>query len=328
MKCEICHQREAETAISTDGDDTSELYVCKECARAERVRRQKKRERTRKDRGIPPGLSISVAGFGPADEPPPFIEALMNAVTNAFSPDASRKGDESRQTPGRKNQEKENGEAQAKEDGRGKGRSSRGSKADAGDPGIETPLDNVDANYILRGALQLEGMHLTGELSQAVDAVDKLGMKLEGVEAEGISGVAHAYRLMHSGDERKARRVLREIVYRERSAREALRDEMRRTYQDALCRSLAILKNCRFLSPGEYADLLSPLRMGAADGLLDGIDFDEINNMIESLELDSGAGSSGEFQENFDEIDAATADRANARFEDVVLSDAAEDLFK
>ena len=316
MKCEICHSRDAETAIAAEGREDDELYVCKECARAEKVRRQKKSQRTRKQGGLPPGVSISVSGFADAGSPPPFLEALMNAVTNAF---ADHHGDENRDEEKKRRAEKKDP------------RRNPAPKDDGGkeEPELfETPLDEVDAAYILRGALQLEGLHLTGELGEVLDAVEKLGLRLEGLEAEGIAGVGHAYFLMNNGDEKKARRVLREILMRERSARGALKDEMRRTYEDALCRSLAILKNCRFLSPGEMVDILSPLRLGAIDGLIDGIGVDEIESLIASAELRTAKEEEGEFMENFDEVDSALADNANRRFEDVVLSDAAEELFK
>ena len=43
MKCELCHQKDAETAIQLEKDgEEQELYVCRECANRERVRRQKK----------------------------------------------------------------------------------------------------------------------------------------------------------------------------------------------------------------------------------------------------------------------------------------------
>ena len=314
MKCEICHSRDAETAIAAEGREDDELYVCKECARAEKVRRQKKSQRTRKHGGLPPGVSISVSGFGDVGSPPPFIEALMDAVTNAFTGHGGDRED-AKKTDSRKNGSRKE-PSQRDEDGKD-------------EPELfETSLDGVDAAYIMRGALQLEGLHLTGELGEVLDAVEKLGLRLEGLEAEGIVGVGHVYFLMNNGDDKKARRVLREILMRERSARGALKDEMRRTYEDALCRSLAILKNCRFLSPGEMVDILSPLRLGAMDGFLDGIGADEIESLVESAELRTAKEEEGEFMENFDEVDSALADSANRRFEDVVLADAAEELFK
>ena len=61
MKCELCHNADAETAIVRgEGDAAEELYVCRACATAERQRRQKKSQRTRKVTGLPPGMSMSI----------------------------------------------------------------------------------------------------------------------------------------------------------------------------------------------------------------------------------------------------------------------------
>ena len=84
MKCELCHKADAETAITRgEGDAEEELYVCNACAKAERQRRQKKSQRTRKVTGLPPGMSMSItriSGDGEdGDEPPPIIGAIMNA---------------------------------------------------------------------------------------------------------------------------------------------------------------------------------------------------------------------------------------------------------
>ena len=69
MKCEICHQADAEAAIVRgEGEAAEELYVCKACAKAERQRRQKKSQRTRKVTGLPPGVSMSITRIEPATD--------------------------------------------------------------------------------------------------------------------------------------------------------------------------------------------------------------------------------------------------------------------
>jgi|SRR5574344_1225947 hypothetical protein len=64
MKCEMCHQKDAETAIllAQDGEE-QELYICRECANRERVRRQQKSQRTRKTAIQRPGrLGLRILG--------------------------------------------------------------------------------------------------------------------------------------------------------------------------------------------------------------------------------------------------------------------------
>ena len=100
MKCELCHNADAETAIVRgEGDAAEELYVCHACATAERQRRQKKSQRTRKVTGLPPGVSMSITEIRRVSDetgeesgedengenPPPFLGAIMNAFQDMVS---------------------------------------------------------------------------------------------------------------------------------------------------------------------------------------------------------------------------------------------------
>jgi len=295
MKCELCHQKDAETAITLvqDGEE-QELYVCKECARRERVRRQKKSQRTRKGvQGLPPGVSISVSGVtsGDGDEPPPIVAAIMNAMSGIVS-----------------------GIEQAAESAK---------KKEAEPKFTDFPCDRANAAFRIGPRLHLEGLHLVGELEPVRRAVEALRMRLDGVNADGVKGAGHAYVLRYSGSSEAAKRVVEDILEAERGSRARLMGELPRVFGDALCRALAILKNCRLLSPGELFDLLSPLRLAAMERLLDGIGLSDIEAMLAGIDLSSK--EDGESQEERDRLDAERADEMNRRFEDVVLNERAEE---
>ena len=70
MKCELCHEADAETVLhlKKDGQDR-ELYVCKKCAAAAH---QKKGGKGNK------GKSVSV--IGPDGKPPQFVEDFFKAA--------------------------------------------------------------------------------------------------------------------------------------------------------------------------------------------------------------------------------------------------------
>ena len=292
----MCHQKDAETAIelAREGREPEELYVCRDCANRERVRRQKKSQRTRKATGLPPGVSISVSGVASDGEnPPPIVEAIMNAFQGMVS-DLER--------------QQSSGPAPAKE------------------PEMsEFPCGRVEPSYRIGTRLHLEGLHLIGELEAVHRALHALDMKLVGVEADGVKESGHAYQLMYAGSSERAKRVVESILGEERNARVRLFEEMPRVFGDSLCRALAILKNCRLLSPGEFFDLLSPLRLAAFEDMLDGITLREINALIGRIDLDSREDRAT--QEERDRIDAERADEVNRRFEDVVLNERGEEKF-
>ena len=112
------------------------------------------------------------------------------------------------------------------------------------------------------------------------------------------------------------------LLAQERNARIRLVEEMPRVFGDAVCRALAVLKNCRLLSPGELFDLLSPLRLAAIEKMLDGITLADIEKMLSGIDLSSGEDR--ESAQERDRIDAERADEMNGRFEDVMLNESAE----
>ena len=307
MKCELCHNANAETAIMRgEGDEAEELYVCQACAKAERQRRQKKSQRTRKVTGLPPGMSMSITEIrrttdaddaesvenGDGEDPPPILGAIMNAFQDMVS-DIEK--------------------------------ATKQSKDEEGPEYHDFPSSRVDTAYRIGSRLHLEALHLIGELDAVKRAVHALRMELVGVTADGVHDTGHVYTLRYSGSSEQAKRVVEDLLREERNARVRLFEELPRVFGDSLCRALAIMKNCRLLSPGEYFDLLSPLRLAAREEMLDGIMYEEIEKML--LEIDLSSSEDKLEQTERDKVDAERADEMNKRFEDVVLNERAEEKF-
>ena len=305
MKCELCHQADAQTAITRgEGDAAEELYVCHACAKAERLNRQKKSQRTRKVTGLPPGMSMSITQISRSpdgeisedsvdgENPPPFLGAIMNAFQDMVS-DIEK--------------------------------AQQSAKAEKGPQYHDFPASRVDAAYRIGNRLHLEGLHLIGELDAVKRSLHALKMDVVGVSADGINETGHVYTLRYAGSSEQAKRVVEDLLREERNARVRLFEELPRVFGDSLCRALAVMKNCRLLSPGEYFDLLSPLRLAAKEGMLDGISADEIERRLVEADLTSSEDKLEQGER--DRVDAERADEMNARFEDVVLNERAEEKF-
>lgn len=293
MKCEICHKNEAQTVLhrKKDGAD-EELYVCRACAEKERVQRQKKSQSTRRVKNMPPTeLSLSISGITPNTPPPPqVLEALMkamNGVVNGF--DQIEKS--VRSIP----------------------------------PRNEMPCKSVRPEFRIGKYLHLEGLNLIGELDAIHRAMNALEMQLVGVDADGLHAVGHVYTLRYADNPARAERALQELVEQERNARVRLFEEMPRIFGDSLCRALAVMKNCRLLSPGEFFDLLSPIRLATLEDLLDGVSRSDVEKWMLSIDLTSREDKLT--PEERDRVDGGRADEMNRRFEDVVLSERAEGKF-
>ena len=303
MKCELCHNADAATAIVRgEGDAAEELYVCHACATAERQRRQKKSQRTRKVTGFPPGASMSITEIRPVTDgsedgegdcnPPPILGAIMNAFQDMVS-DIEK--------------------------------ATKRSKDEKGPEYHDFPASRVDAAYRIGNRLHLEALHLIGELDAVKRAIHALRMDLVGITADGVRDAGHVYTLRYAGSSEQAKRVVEDLLREERNARVRLFEELPRVFGDSLCRALAIMKNCRLLSPGEYFDLLSPLRLAAKEEMLDGVTYEEIERML--LEIDLTSSEDKLEQAERDKVDAERADEMNKRFEDVILNERAEEKF-
>ena len=176
----------------------------------------------------------------------------------------------------------------------------------------------------------LEGLHLIGDLDPALNALSGLRMDIRGCCGGGMKDAAHLFRITnrrHLGiDERdlvaRVGRVFGDLVQQETNARIRLVDEVPRVFEDAIARSLAILRSCRLLSEWELLDIASPLRLAAELGFLDHFSREEAQALTRSRigMADSPVPDTYEEQRERDRRDAALADKVNKRFRNVRLN--------
>jgi protein arginine kinase len=76
------------------------------------------------------------------------------------------------------------------------------------------------------------------------------------------------------------RHVLKEIIGRERAARETLRETAAPRLDDRVMRALGLAQNARLLGYAEGLELLSSLRLGHASGLLRGFTYSDLNCLM------------------------------------------------
>lgn len=178
--------------------------------------------------------------------------------------------------------------------------------------------------------LHLEGLHLIGDLDPAINALYGLRMHCAGCCGEGLKNAAHLFRVTNASmlgiDERdiaaRTARVLSDLVHQESNARIRLVEEMPRVFEDAISRSIAILRSCRLLSEWEFLDIISPLRIAAELEFLDNFTREEALSLTRSrINLpQSPFPCTIEEQKEKDRRDAILADKVNRRFKSVRLN--------
>ena len=202
--------------------------------------------------------------------------------------------------------------------------------------GYVTSRPKVCGPAIRIGALfHLEGLHLIGDLPPVRAALEALRLDAEPLSGDGFNSAGHLFRISNAAMlglrdvdlVERVRRSFLDLVKQELAARKALVRELPRHFEDAITRSLAILKSARLLSEWEFLDLLSPLRLAAQMEFLDDFTAKEADTLIsERLDLeDDGEVRSPDEEDARDRRDAKLADRVNARFATVRLNDKAMD---
>ena len=188
----------------------------------------------------------------------------------------------------------------------------------------------------IEAEVHLEGLHIIGDLPPVLAALTALRIDCEGLDAEGLRNVAHLFRLRNASaiglsEHALIARVARafsQLAEQETAARKVLVDEHPRLFLDAVGRALAILRHARLLSPCEYIDLLSPIRLAAIMGFLDGITRRQVDQILRR-HLNRPVArppATQEEERQRDARDANFADQVNAVFADVRFNDFAKDI--
>lgn len=188
----------------------------------------------------------------------------------------------------------------------------------------------------ISATFHLEGLHLIGDLEPALNALNALRLSARGYSRDGLRNAAHIFRIANAAhlgiDERelvaRVGRAFADVVRQEMNARIRLVEELPLVFEDAIARSLAVLRSCRLLSDWELMDIVSPLCLAANLGFLDNLSRDEARKMMfarANAPQGTEAPLTYEEQRERDRKDAALADGANRRFKGVRLNAFAKD---
>ena len=188
----------------------------------------------------------------------------------------------------------------------------------------------------IEAEVHLEGLHIIGDLPPVLSGLTALRIGYKSIDMDGLRNVAHLFRIFNESaiglPERaliaRVARAFTHLAEQETAARKALVDEQPRLFLDSVERALAILRHARLLSPYEYLDLLSPIRIAAIMGFLDGITRQQIDKVMRrqlSRPLTQPPATQEEERQR-DIRDADLADRVNAAFADVRFNEFAKDI--
>lgn len=148
--------------------------------------------------------------------------------------------------------------------------------------------------------LHLPALKNTRALSKIATNLSKLGLTIRGIYGENSESVGALYQLSNQVSlgisERAAienlKNIATQLVSQEIKARDRMVSDIGTV--DTICRSLGILKNARVVDHNEAMSLLSNLRLGVAQKIIDSLTLDSIDKLICDIQPASIMEQSGE----------------------------------
>lgn len=136
--------------------------------------------------------------------------------------------------------------------------------------------------------LHLPALKLAGRIPGLVRSLTKLGITVRGIYGEGSDSAGALYQVSNSvtlgftEDEilEKLDGVVRKLIESERKLRDSMKSDSYARLCDKVMRSKGILTNAYMLDEGEFMELWSDVYLGAALGILEGMELSSLTSLM------------------------------------------------
>jgi protein arginine kinase len=136
--------------------------------------------------------------------------------------------------------------------------------------------------------IHLPGLVLTQEIDKVISRITKLGLAVRGFYGEGSDVLGNLFQISNQTTLGRSEediiesleRVTQQIIEYEGNARKTLFSEAKEQIEDKIWRAYGILKNARVLTSEEVMNLLSAIRLGWGQGILNFLSLPLINEIL------------------------------------------------
>ncbi|MDI3518881.1 MAG: protein arginine kinase [Caldanaerobacter sp.] len=150
---------------------------------------------------------------------------------------------------------------------------------------------NVGTGIRASVMVHLPALTITGQISNILNSVSKIGMAVRGIYGEGTQALGDIYQISNQvtlGQSEKEiieniEGVAKQIISSERRAREELYKKQRVQIEDRVGRAFGILSHAKVMSTKEYMTLMSDVRLGIVLGILS-VDLDKLDRLITQIQ--------------------------------------------
>ena len=150
---------------------------------------------------------------------------------------------------------------------------------------------NVGTGMRASVMLHLPGLVLTGQISAAVAAVNKLNIAVRGLYGEGSENLGNMYQVSNQSTLGESEKqiidrlgaVVSQLVEREENTRKLLMERDQHSMLDVIGRSYGVLKHAHRLSSEEALKCLSGVRLGVDMRLFKSLDVERVNTIFMAI---------------------------------------------
>lgn len=156
---------------------------------------------------------------------------------------------------------------------------------------LTASLSNIGTGLRISVMLHLAGLAVTGRVARTLKAAYELGISVRGLFGEGTGGHGDFYQVSNEMTlglpEReivhRVRGVAEHLIGEERIARQSLKNDRRRECASTAARRLEQLRKAKSVGAVEALAMLSPIRLAASMGIVEGASPSLFNELLISM---------------------------------------------
>ncbi|WP_201716399.1 protein arginine kinase [Rossellomorea arthrocnemi] len=153
---------------------------------------------------------------------------------------------------------------------------------------LTTCPTNVGTGLRASVMMHLPGLVLTQQLNRIIPAINQLGLVVRGIYGEGSEALGNIFQISNQTTLGKSEEdivedllsVVKQIIEKEQSARDALVQTSNIQLEDRIFRSLGVLEHSRIIESKEAAKCLSDVRLGIDLGYIKVISKNILNELM------------------------------------------------
>lgn len=136
--------------------------------------------------------------------------------------------------------------------------------------------------------IHLPALTANKNIVKVLNVITQLGMTIRGLYGEGSRAYGNLYQISNQitlgrSEEQiitNLEGIVKQIIEQEKLSRERMKTKYKYEVEDKIFRSLGILKSARKLTAREVLNLLSNVRLGVEEGIINNIDKSILNNLL------------------------------------------------